>query len=222
MEMTESAPSNKLTTWLFNPFYYVAGGTALGFGLVVMMIASLVGAATNHHFDGVIDLHWGPPAPAWVFVAENLINWLVMGVLAYLAGRLISRSRIRPLDVFGTQALARAPMAVLLICVLLPGFRGVTQHLAGQLTQNSTRIQPGASGGVLTAFAQVSPLDLAVFVLAAILALMLLAWTVLLMYRAFAVACNVGGGKAIGLFAAAMLLGEVLSKISIGALLASI
>ena len=222
MEMTESAPSNKLTTWLFNPFYYVAGGTALGIGLFVMMIASLVGAATNHHFDGVIDLHWGPPAPAWVFVAENLINWLVMGVLVYLAGRLISRSRIRPLDVFGTQALARAPMAVALFCVLLPGFRRVTEHLVGQLAQNPTRFQSGASGGVLTAFAQVSPLDLAVFVLAVILALLLLVWTVLLMYRAFAVACNVGGGKAIGLFAAAILLGEVLSKISIGALLASI
>ncbi len=222
MEMPDSIPSNKLKTWLFNPFYYVAGGTALGIGLVVMMIASLVGAATNHHFDGVIDLHAGPPAPAWVFVAENLINWLVMGVLAYLAGRLISRSRIRPLDVFGTQALARVPMAITLFCVLLPGFRRVTDQLAGQLMQGPTRFRSGASGGVLTSFAQVSPLDLAVFVLAVILALLLLVWTVLLMYRAFAVACNVGGGKAIGLFAAAILLGEVLSKISIGALLAAI
>ena len=88
MELPESAPSNKLKTWLFNPFYYIAGGTALGVGLAVMVIASLVGAATNYHFDGVIDLHSGTPAPAWVFVAENLINWLVMGVLVYLAGRL--------------------------------------------------------------------------------------------------------------------------------------
>lgn len=222
MEMPDRLPSNKLKTWLFNPFHYVAGGTALGIGLVVMMIASLVGAATNHHFDGVIDLHSGPPAPAWVFVAENLINWLVMGILAYLAGRLISRSRIRPLDVFGTQALARAPMAITLFCVLLPGFRRVTDQLAGQLMQGPARFRSGASGGVLMSFAQVSPLDLAGFVLAVILALLLLVWTVLLMYRAFAVACNVGGGKAIGLFTAAILLGEVLSKMAIGALLAAI
>ena len=222
MELQESVPSNKLKTWLFNPFYYVAGGTALGIGLVVMIVASLVGAATNYHFDGVIDLHSGPPAPAWVFVAENLINWLVMGVLAYLAGRLISRSRIRPLDVFGTQALARAPMAITLFCVLLPGFRRVSDHLAGPLMQGPARYRSGSPGGVLKSFADVGTLDLAVFVLAVILALVLLVWTVLLMYRAFAVACNVGGGKAIGLFAAAILLGEVFSKMSIGALLAAI
>ena len=60
------------------------------------------------------------------------------------------------------------------------------------------------------------------FVLAVVLALLLLVWTVLLMYRAFAVACNVGGGKAIGVFTVVILLGEVLSKVFIGALLASI
>ncbi|MDE3258578.1 MAG: hypothetical protein OYM47_12145 [Gemmatimonadota bacterium] len=222
MELPESAPSNKLKTWLFNPFYYIAGGTALGVGLAVMVIASLVGAATNYHFDGVIDLHSGTPAPAWVFVAENLINWLVMGVLVYLAGRLISRSRIRPLDVFGTQALARAPMAITLFCVLLPGFRRVTDHLAGQLIQGSTRFESGTSGSDLISFSQVEALDLAVFVLAVVLALLLLVWTVLLMYRAFAVSCNVGGGKAIGVFTVVILLGEVLSKVFIGALLAAI
>ncbi len=65
-------------------------------------------------------------------------------------------------------------------------------------------------------------LDLAVFVLVVILALFLIIWAVLLMYRAFAVACNVCGGKAIGLFAAAILLGEALSKLLIGAILSAI
>lgn len=141
MEMSESAPSNELKTWLFNPFHYIAGGRALGIGLIVMLIASLAGAATKFHFDGVIDLHSGTQAPKWVFVSENLINWLVMGVLLSCAGRLISRSRIRPLDVFGTQALARTPMGIMLFCVLLPGFRRVSEHLAAQLTQGGDHLQ---------------------------------------------------------------------------------
>ena len=222
MEVSESAPSSDVKTWFFNPFHYIAGGRALGIGLVVMLVASLVGAATNFHFDGVIDLHSGPPAPAWVFVSENLINWLVMGVLLYGAGRLISKSRIRPLDVFGTQALSRTPMAIALLCVLLPGFQRVTDHLTAQLHQGPARLQSDPSGHVLTSFTQVNTLDLAVFVLVVILALFLIIWTVLLMYRAFAVACNVGGGKAIGLFAAAILLGEGLSKLLIGAILSAI
>ena len=178
MEMSESAPSNELKTWLFNPFHYIAGGRALGIGLIVMLIASLAGAATKFHFDGVIDLHLGTQAPTWVFVSENLINWLVMGVLLSCAGRLISRSRIRPLDVFGTQALARTPMGIMLFCVLLPGFRRVSEHLAAQLTQGGDHLQSDPSGRVLTSFTQVQMLDMAVFVLVVILALLLIVWTV--------------------------------------------
>ncbi len=65
-------------------------------------------------------------------------------------------------------------------------------------------------------------LDMAVFVLVVILALLLIVWTVLLMYRAFAVACNVGGGRAIGMFVTAILIGEGISKWLIGALLSTI
>lgn len=222
MENPRVKAPNDLKTWLFNPFHYVAGGTALGLGLGVMLVASLVGAATNYHFDGVIDLHTGPAAPAWVFVLENLINWLVMGILLYFAGRLISKSRIRPLDVFGTQAMARIPMAITLFCVLLPGFQRVTDHLSGQLQQGPNRFRSDASESALLSFTQVASLDLAVFVVGVILALFLLIWMVLLMYRAFAVACNVGGGKAIGLFTGAILIGEALSKVLIGTLLAAI
>jgi hypothetical protein len=40
-------------------------------------------------------------------------------------------------------------------------------------------------------------------------------WMVILMYRGFAVSCNVSGGKAIGVFIIAVLLGEAISKMAI-------
>lgn len=42
MELPESAPSNKLKTWLFNPFHYIAGGVALGVGLVVILLGEVL------------------------------------------------------------------------------------------------------------------------------------------------------------------------------------
>ena len=178
---------NTLKAWLFNPFHYIAGGRALAIGLPIMLAASLIGATRNIHLDGVLDLHFGPPAPVWIFISESLINWLVMGALLFFGGKLISRSDIRLLDVFGTQALARTPISIALLCLLLPD-------------------------------SQVPLPGLAVFILGAILDLLLTIWMVLLMYRAYAVSCKVSGGKAIGLFIVAIILGEILSKILIGAL----
>jgi hypothetical protein len=42
---------------------------------------------------------------------------------------------------------------------------------------------------------------------------------VVLMYRGFAVSCNVSGGKAIGAFVVALILAEILSKAAIMGLL---
>ena len=184
---------NTLKAWLFNPFHYIAGGRALAIGLPIMLAASLIGATRNIHFGGVLDLHYGPPAPVWIFISESLINWLVMGALLFFGGKLISRSAIRLLDVFGTQALARTPISIALLCLLLWSLPGFQVLLPG----------------------------LAVFILGAILDLLLTIWMVLLMYRACAVSCKVSGGKAIGLFIVAIILGEILSKILIGALLSA-
>ncbi len=57
------------------------------------------------------------------------------------------------------------------------------------------------------------------FILAVILMILILVWTVTLMYRAYSVSCNVRGGKAIGTFIVGLLLAEISSKFAIYALL---
>ena len=112
-------------------------------------------------------------------------------------------------------------MAIILFCLLVPSFRRVSEHLAAQLTQGGAQLQSDPSGRILMSFTQVQTLDVAVFILVVILALLLIVWTVLLMYRASAVACNVGGGWAVGLFTTSILLGEGISKWLIGAFLSA-
>jgi hypothetical protein len=201
LERQSAWRAGDLATWLFNPFYYVAGGKALALGLVTVAAAGLLASLTDTHFDGVLDVHTryflaGPVLPFWLPVAEGLVDWLSLAVCVYLAGRLVSRTRFRALDVFGTQALARYPGVIAALAPLLPGARA---HALRMVTLQ------GQSGF----------LSVAAFTATAILVIVAIVWTVVLMYRAYSVSCNVSGTRGVVSFVVALALAELLSKLAL-------
>lgn len=198
--MTQRRP----LTWLFNPFIYLAGGKALVLGLLAVPVASLIGAWSNTHFDGVLDTHTGASAPLWIFVAEGLIDWACLSLVLLLAGRLISRTAFRSIDVLGTQALARWPSVFIAIVASAP----VLPRFASEVMQQVERVH---QGGRL----QINVADAALAVIVVLAMFVFLCWMVMLMYRAFSVSCNVKGGKGIGMFIASLLIAEVLSKVAV-------
>ena len=198
---SDVAASQPLSGWLFNPFHYVAGARALLAGVALILLAGWIGSASRTHFDGILDFHSGRGAPLWVFLAEGLIDWLAMAALLLVAAVILVRTRFRVVDVLGTQALARAPTLITLVVVLLPGYRRTIDALVS---------------GQATGLAELT----AGFYLALVVGLLMMVWMVLLMYRGFAVSCNVSGGKAIASFIAALILAEVLSKVAVLRLLA--
>jgi hypothetical protein len=195
------SPRN-LKTWFFNPFYYLGGEGALMIGMILILAMSLLGFLSHTHFDGVLDVHTGSASPVWVYFIEGVINFGIMSLLLGIFGKLISKSHIRVIDVVGSQALARGPLLVVALVALLPGFQRYNAYLVAKVTQSAQQIQLFASDPV------VFGITLAVIVLMVI-------WMVFLMYRGFAVSCNVGGGKAIGVFIVAIILGEGISKVAI-------
>jgi len=204
---TAVVPKTGVSMWLFNPFHFVAGGMALAVGIVVILIAGLIGFFSNTHFDGVLDFHTGRSAPMWLVLSEGVVDWLTMGILLLVGGLLVSKSRIRPIDVFGTQALARFPTIVTALFTWLPGYQRGTAYLVAKTMGSTPAVEP-------------VPADLAVFALTALMGILMLIWMVWLMYRGFTVACNVSGGKAVAVFIPALILGEVISKLAIFALFA--
>ncbi|MFW6162505.1 MAG: hypothetical protein ACODAJ_07020 [Planctomycetota bacterium] len=201
----DRADRRGLRTWLFNPFRYVAGGPALGMGLILIAAAGLIGSASTTHFDGVLDVHTGAEAPLWWFMAEGFVAWLALAVPLWVAGKVLSKSHVRAVDVFGTQALARAPSLVTAAAALLPGYRRYALRVAALFTK-------AAPGG------QVQAIDPVVFAFVMVVILGTLVWMVALMYRGFAVACNLRGGKAVVGFIVAAVVGEVLSKVALWAM----
>lgn len=199
---TNNLQNRTLKQWLFNPFQFIAGGIALLSGLAIMLIAAYLGSLGNAHFDGVMDLHIGKAAPLWFFFAEVAIDWLCLSMVLLIAAFIVSRSSFRIIDIFGTQALARIPYFLAVLVVLPKGFGRFTEYLAAKVMNRPTTIT-------------IANLDVLLFAIGTVVIILMLAWMVVLMYRAYAVSCNIKGGKAIGSFIAGLIIAEILSKLAI-------
>ena len=191
-----------LGQWLFNPFQFIAGYSALLVGLLIILASAYLGSLSNSHFDGVLDLHIGKAAPLWFFTTEVMIDWLCLSIAVLITGFIVSRSSFRIIDVFGTQALARVPYLFAAVAVLPKGFTRFAEYLAAKAMQQTSTVT-------------IESTDVLFFVVGVIVSLLMIIWMVVLMYRAYSVSCNTKGSKAIGSFIAALIIAEILSKIAI-------
>jgi len=188
--------------WLLNPFEMLAGWASLGIGLCILLITALVACYANVHLDGVIDLHFGYHVSLKEIFLESLINWLCLAVFLYVSGFILSKSSIRILDVFGTQAMARFPYLIATIVSLSLNNNKVIAFVEYHFLNKGEAVQPGV-------------IDILVFAFSTLTILLMLVWMVYLMYKAYSVSCNVKNVKGIFSFIAALVSAEILSKILI-------
>lgn len=188
--------------WLFNPFKFIAGYQALLIGLAAILLTSLLGSLSNTHFDGVLDVHTGLQAPLWFFLSEGLINWISLTIPLFFFGLILSRSALRTVDVFGTQALARFPYLISAVAFIPLAYASGGEDLVAKFMESG-----------FSAIA--TPALLLTLGLAIIVAIPMTIWMVVLMYRAYTVSCNIKGPKAIITFIISLIGAEVLSKAAI-------
>ncbi len=94
-----------LKTW-YNPFQYIAGLPSLVTGAVIIGITALVAWLSHTYTDGMFDLHYGPMASLSVFLLLGINNWLSATLVLSLLALALSPSKIRIIDIAGTQSLA--------------------------------------------------------------------------------------------------------------------
>ena len=196
--------ARKIGTTLFDPFVYIAGWPALFIGLGAILLAGYLGSISNTHFDGVLDTHSGAHAPLWFFLSAGIINWLCMGVVLLILGKIASKTSFRTIDLLGTQALARGPSLIAALATLPAGYSRFTRYLIA-----------GAAGPV-------NGMDAFVFCAAVLIILLSLGWMITLMYNGYSVSCGIKGGKAAGTFIGGLIMAEILSKIVILALVSGL
>jgi len=187
--------------WLFNPFVRIAGEQALAIGLIVIVASGLVAAAAGVHFDGLLDFHPGYRVSFWVPTVEGLLNWSVITVLLVGVSFLVAPWTVRLVDIAGTQALARFPLLLAALACIPEPVREANEALVTAAIEGRM-VTPSAASLVAGQFA------VACWI-----------WMVWLMWKAFSVSCNQRGGRAVAIFVAAVIAGEVATKFLLGRLL---
>lgn len=183
---------------IVNPFIRIAGGQALIWGFLGLIVSTLLCWISGYHYHGL--LHFGPaPNPAWwCYLAEHLIVWLIPALLFYLGGLFLSHSRIRVIDVLGTVLFAQLPLLGMNLISLLPAMRMMSQ-MNMNMSPEEMLVQP-------------------YFVLAMILTLLglpFLILTLIWMFNALKVSCNLKQWKLWTVALIGIIGGDVLCRLLI-------
>ena len=181
---------------IVNPFIRIAGGQALIWGFLGLIVSTLLCWISGYHYHGL--LHFGPaPNPAWwCYLAEHLIVWLIPALLFYLGGLFLSHSRIR---VLGTVLFAQLPLLGMNLISLLPAMRMMSQ-MNMNMSPEEMLAQP-------------------YFILAMILTLLglpFLILTLIWMFNALKVSCNLKQWKLWTVALIGIIGGDVLCRFLIG------
>lgn len=189
---------------LANPFRYLAGSKALLLGLVFLLATALLLHAASMVQDSLLHFAVVPGLSFGQVLAAQLLLWLLQALLLYAVGRLLSRSKIRPIDLLGTTAFAQLPLLPINLPLLVPACSDLLLH------RLSERI---LQGGVP------APFEVAALLLYALYAIALLILYYVWNYQALAVSCNLHGSKAIAAYIGVMLLAMLLSPMAVRAIL---
>ena len=184
---------------IVTPFIRIAGGQALIWGFLGLIVSTLLCWISGYHYHGL--LHFGPaPNPAWwCYLAEHLIVWLIPALLFYLGGLFLSHSRIRVIDVLGTVLFAQLPLLGMNLISLLPAMRMMSQ-MNMNMSPEEMLAQP-------------------YFILAMILTLLglpFLILTLIWMFNALKVSCNLKQWKLWTVAFIGIIGGDVLCRFLIG------
>lgn len=197
---------------LVNPFTYVAGWQALGWGLVVLAATVAVAVTGRIHYDGVMDMHISPvKAPGWLYAFEPVADWLIVALVFWLAGRIFSQSKQRGIDYFGTTAVARLPY-------LVAGLLWMPS-LLGRFAEPLSRMA-GAGEQILEQFMGLPGLPW--LIIGLLTTMVLVAWLAVINYFALKESSGMTHTRALGVFVGAAIVAEIVSKLAIGLLANSV
>jgi hypothetical protein len=114
----------------YNPFIVIAGLESFFIGLTGLLLTSYLSYFTGTHFTGLLNLSFAKDSDFWVFLVENVSDWIILSLLLFIGGSILSKSRIRIIDVLGTVLLSRIPLVIAPAFRIIPFFRSFAIYSA--------------------------------------------------------------------------------------------
>lgn len=188
---------------LLNPFERYSERTLLIVGVIGIILGSLIAFAFNGRYDGVVDLHFSKDVSLAQPFIDNAINVACLFLPLLLLGKFIN-GKTRVIDILTAILIARIPYYVLPVFNANGFMQRVTDEITRSIGQESQDAMP-----------QLGSMDNILMLLFAAVSILALIWMVIILFNGFKTATNL---KTVGhkvLFAVALIVAELLSKIII-------
>lgn len=185
-----------MKTILFKPFERYNSNLLIAVGSAALIVSVLLAYWFQVRYDGVLDAHFVRNPTLQEVALDVVLNTISLLFFLFIAGKIIN-VKTRIVDVLSAILISRIPMA------LIP-FANAGQMLSTDADPNDLE--------ALTEFAMNNLIPL---VIGAIVIILLVVWSVALLYNGYKTACNGKGSKSVILFILALLLSEIGSKILI-------
>jgi len=168
----------------YNPFNQVAGFKSLILGLIGLLIVTYLAFITGTHFNGLLNIDFAKDSDYWVFITESFSNWILISAFFYISGLVLSKSKLRVIDILGTTLLSRIPLIIAPVIRIIPFFQSF-MVLSWQMY-------------FVYGFYLIS-----------------LVWTIILLFNAFKISCNLKNERLIISFTICVILSEICTKLII-------
>ncbi len=186
---------------LFNPFVQIAGAKSLLIGFLFLLLSSTLAAFFNTRFDGILDAHYTNNQIFYLSYLDNLINISVITIIFYGFGSILTKGKVRFIDIIGTSTLSRFPLFI----IPLFNIQNKSGLIGEKIIQSITK--PDAM--------QLTQFEWIYLIVSGIISLLLIIWFIALQFKAYKISTNLKGANLIVSFILGLIIAEILSKIII-------
>jgi len=185
---------------IFNPYTHIAGTKAFLSGISGIIITGILCYLSHVHLDGIIDIHFADAGNSYIYLTEGIIDLACIVLIFSLLGLLLVGFRFRFIDLIGTMAIARLPIIIVPLFAMIFPQGKISDYLMFTFLKIGTPVT-------------ISNMDIIGFVFMMLIVILILIWTIALMYNAFKICINIKGAKMALTFIAGLIIAEVISKI---------
>jgi hypothetical protein len=110
---------------LVNPFRKIGGWSALGWGVGLMLVMSLVGAYTNIFYDGImgflipLGIKTKLTPSFFLLLYQNSFACLTVSLMYFFVAKIFKAKRVRLIDFIGMVTLSRYPILISVVFTYL-------------------------------------------------------------------------------------------------------
>lgn len=176
---------------LKNPFRYLPLRQAICWGLVALILTAVFCWQVGLCMTSLTQVNYAGGA-LWKATLQQIAVWLLFSVVLYVAGVIMSRSKVRFWDVASFNLFARIPFNLLLLMFAIPMVRSI---MGLAMDGNITRMME-----------YTTPLSII-----GLVSLLFSVWYFYWSYKAFAEATNVKNGRGVVTFIISYIVAYVIS-----------